>query len=56
MVDFLDVKRRFCPLSEDELADVERLAEEHKYNLRTSFGWDELLQHPRVVLLAGSSA
>lgn len=56
MVNFLDVKRRFCPLSEDELADVERLAVEHKYNVPTSFGWDELLEHSRVVLLAEAGA
>ena len=56
MVDFLDVKRRFCPLSEDELADVERLAVEYKYNVPTSIGWDELLKHPRVILLAEAGA
>ena len=56
MVDFLDVKRRFCPLSDEELADVERLAAEHKYNVPTSVGWGELLEHPRVVLLAEAGA
>ena len=52
MPEFVDLQRRFCPLDKAELEDVEQLSLADKYGFGTSVGWNELLKHARVVLLA----
>ena len=59
--DFLDLKRRFRDLRDTELAQGEFedpgvLASLDEWGLGPTFGWDELLEHARVVLLAEAGA
>jgi len=59
--DFLDLKRRFRDLRDAELAHAEMedprlLTSLDEWGLGPTFGWDELLEHPRVVLLAEAGA
>ena len=59
--DFLDLKRRFRDLRDAELAHAELedprlLTSLDEWGLGPTFGWDELLEHPRVVLLAEAGA
>ena len=59
--DFLDLKRRFRDLRDSELADAQfedprLLTSLDEWGLGPTFGWDELLEHPRVVLLAEAGA
>ena len=59
--DFLDLKRRFRDLRDAELAydefeDPGVLASLDEWGLGPTFGWDELLEHARVVLLAEAGA
>ena len=61
VTDFLDLKRRFRDLRDTELAhgefdDPGILASLDEWGLGSSFGWGELLEHPRVVLLAEAGA
>ena len=59
--DFVDLKRRFrdlrdSELAQDELDDPGVLASLDEWGLGRTFGWDELLEHPRVVILAEAGA
>ena len=59
--DFIDLKRRFRDLRDTELAQGEFedpgvLASLDEWGLGPTFGWDELLEHARVVLLAEAGA
>ncbi len=59
--DFIDLKRRFRDLRDTELAEGEfedpgALASLDELGLGPTFGWDELLEHARVVLLAEAGA
>lgn len=61
MSEFIDLKRRFRDLRDDELGhgeldDTEILASLGEWGLGASIGWSELLEHPRVVLLAEAGA
>jgi len=49
---YIDLSRRFRDLTEKELEAPELLASLNEQSLRWADGWTELLQHPRVVLLA----
>ena len=58
---FLDLKRRFRDLRDAELAHAEFedpgiLASLDEWGLGPTFGWSELLEHPRVVILAEAGA
>jgi len=54
---YIDLSRRFHDLPKEELASPEVLAYWSDHD-SVSMGWDELLKHPRVILLAeaGSGA
>ena len=59
--EYIDLKRRFRDLRDDELGDdeledTETLASLGECGFGASIGWSELLEHPRVVLLAGAGA
>ena len=59
--DFLDLKRRFHDLRDTEFVhgefeDPGVLASLDEWGLSPTFGWSELLEHPRVVLLAEAGA
>ena len=59
--DFLDLKRRFRDLRDTEFVhgefeDPGVLASLDEWGLSPTFGWSELLEHPRVVLLAEAGA
>ena len=52
MTEFIDLQRRFCPSGEADLEDVEQLALADEYGFGPSVGWNQLLEHSRIVLLA----
>ena len=60
MTEFIDLKRRFRDLRDAELDHPEFENTEHfaldAWGLGSSIGWSELLEHPRVVLLAEAGA
>ena len=61
VTDFVDLKRRFRDLRDTELAhrefdDPGVLASLEEWGLGSTLGWSELLEHPRVVLLAEAGA
>jgi hypothetical protein len=55
-MDYIDLSRRFRDLTESELEDPELLASLNDARWAVaagmSVGWTELLQHPRVLILA----
>ena len=59
--DYLNLKRRFRDLRDAELAHTEFddpgvLASLDEWGLGPTFDWSELLEHPRVVILAEAGA
>lgn len=56
MTGFIDLDRRFHPLTDKELGDPELLASFGDSDFDFSKSWDDLLQCPRVVLLAEAGA
>ena len=57
MTGFIELGRRFCDLrasefEQDEIEDTAILSSLGEFGLDTSVGWTELLDHPRVVILA----
>lgn len=52
MGQYIDLGRRFRTLTDSELAEPERLAELHDFGTFGTLSWADLLQTPRVVLLA----
>ena len=61
VTDFVDLNRRFRDLRETELVHGEFdgpgvLASLDEWGLGSSIGWGEVLEHPRVVLLAEAGA
>ena len=56
MTGFIDLDRRFHPLTDKELGDAELLASFGDSDFDFSKSWDDLLQCPRVVLLAEAGA
>lgn len=52
MKKFIDLDRRFRELTDKELEDPEDLVRFEEYGFGLSIGWSELLEHPRVILLA----
>ena len=53
---FVDLDRRFVDLTDVELEDTERLVYLSAYEYGPSVGWRDLLEHPRVILLADAGA
>ncbi len=49
---YVDLSRRFRELTPEELESPELLAALNEHSLRQAEGWSELLQYPRVLLLA----
>lgn len=52
MRQFIDLGRRFRALADSELAEPERLAEMQDFGTFGTLSWEDLLELPRVVLLA----
>ena len=52
MPKYIDLKRRFRDLTDKELEDTESLVSLGEYGFSLSIGWLELLEYPRVILLA----
>src|SRR5690606_22814178 len=56
MIPYVDLQRKFHELTAAELEDPELLIARQDYRLDPGIGWPELLEHPRVVLLAEAGA
>ena len=52
MTEFVDLQRRFHELTDSELEDIESLLAWSGSEFGPDIGWSELLQYPRVILLA----
>ena len=52
MMEFVDLQRRFHELTDSELEDTESLLSWSGSEFGPDIGWSELLQYPRVILLA----
>ena len=52
MTDFVDLQRRFHVLTDSELENIESLLTWSGSGFGPDIGWSELLQYPRVILLA----
>ena len=55
-MDFIDLQRRFRNLTDAELGDTEELTFLDEHGFGPAFGWVDLLEHARVVLLAQAGA
>lgn len=55
-MDFIDLQRRFRNLTDAELGDTEELTFPDEHGFGPAFGWADLLEHARVVLLAQAGA
>jgi hypothetical protein len=51
-MEFIELSRRFHDLTKSELEDPDRLAALAESSILKADGWPELLQHPRVLILA----
>lgn len=56
MTPYIDLQRRFHHLSETQQTNQELLAAIGEYRGASDIGWQELLEHPRVVILAEAGA